>query len=219
MNSSYFQTRFTADPRREILWRSLVQYYFQSQIAPTDCVLELGAGYGHFINNVRAARRIAQDHWPEFPKYLEAGIESYVNPIKDLSFLADNSVDFAFASNVFEHVSQEDFAAVLKQLGRKLKPGGTITLLQPNYRYAFREYFDDYTHRTVYSHLSLCDFLQANSYEIVSCLARFMPLTLKSKWKVSPFLIRLYLMSPVKLMAKQMLVRARPFTQAEGSNV
>jgi len=219
LNSSYFQTRFTADPRREILWRSLVQYYFQSQIAPTDCVLELGAGYGHFINNVRAARRIAQDHWPEFPKYLEAGIESYVNPIKDLSFLADNSVDFAFASNVFEHVSQEDFAAVLKQLGRKLKPGGTITLLQPNYRYAFREYFDDYTHRTVYSHLSLCDFLQANSYEIVSCLARFMPLTLKSKWKVSPFLIRLYLMSPVKLMAKQMLVRARPFTQAEGSNV
>jgi len=219
LSSSYFQSRFTADPRREILWRSLVQYYFQSQIAPTDCVLELGAGYGHFINNVRAARRIAQDHWPEFPKYLEAGIESYVNPIKDLSFLADNSVDFAFASNVFEHVSQEDFAAVLKQLGRKLKPGGTITLLQPNYRYAFREYFDDYTHRTVYSHLSLCDFLQANSYEIVSCLARFMPLTLKSKWKVSPFLIRLYLMSPVKLMAKQMLVRARPFTQAEGSNV
>ncbi len=219
MSSSYFQSRFTADPRREILWRSLVQYYFQSQIAPTDCVLELGTGYGHFINNVRAARRIAQDQWPDFPKYLEAGIESYVNPIRDLSFLADNSVDFAFASNVFEHVSQEDFAIVLKQLGRKLKPGGTITLLQPNYRYAFREYFDDYTHRTVYSHLSLCDFLQANSYEIVSCVARFMPLTLKSKWKVSPFLIRLYLMSPLKLMGKQMLVRARPFTQAEGSNV
>jgi SAM-dependent methyltransferase len=219
LSSSYFQSRFTADPRREILWRSLVQYYFQSQIAPTDCVLELGTGYGHFINNVRAARRIAQDQWPDFPKYLEAGIESYVNPIRDLSFLADNSVDFAFASNVFEHVSQEDFAIVLKQLGRKLKPGGTITLLQPNYRYAFREYFDDYTHRTVYSHLSLCDFLQANSYEIVSCVARFMPLTLKSKWKVSPFLIRLYLMSPLKLMGKQMLVRARPFTQAEGSNV
>ncbi|MBA3355390.1 MAG: class I SAM-dependent methyltransferase [Pyrinomonadaceae bacterium] len=219
MSNSYFQTRFTADPRREILWRSLVQYYFQSQIAPTDCVLEIGAGYSHFINNVRAARRIAQDQWPDFPKYLEAGIESHTSPIGDLSFLADNSVDFAFASNVFEHVSQEDFAAVLKQLGRKLKPGGTITFLQPNYRYAFREYFDDYTHRTVYSHLSLCDFLQANSYEIVSCAARFMPLTLKSKWKVSPFLIRLYLMSPVKLMGKQMLVRARPFSQAEGSDV
>jgi SAM-dependent methyltransferase len=219
LSNSYFQTRFTPDPRREILWRSLVQYYFQSQIAPTSCVLELGAGYGHFINNVRAARRIAQDQWPDFMKYLAAGVESHVGPVNDLSFLADCSVDFAFASNVFEHVSQEDFAAVLKQLERKLKPGGTLTLLQPNYRYAFREYFDDYSHQTVYSHLSLCDFLQANSYEVVSCAARFMPLTLKSKFRVSPFLIRLYLMSPVKLMGKQMLVRARPSSQTEKNNV
>lgn len=218
MSKSYFQTRFTADPRREILWRSLVKYYFQSQIAPTHCVLELGAGYGHFINNVRAARRIAQDQWPDFPQYLAAGVESHVGPVRDLSFLADNSVDLAFASNVFEHVSQEDFAAVLEQLGRKLRPGGTITLLQPNYRYAFREYFDDYTHRTIYSHLSLCDFLQANSYEVISCSARFMPLTLKSRLKVSPLLIRLYLMSPVKPLGKQMLVRARPSAQAEAHN-
>ena len=218
MSDRYFETRFTGDPRREVLWRTLVQYYFQSQIARDHCVLELGAGYGHFINNVRAARRIAQDQWPDFPQYLAAGIESHVGPVRDLSFLADNSVDLAFASNVFEHVSQEDFAAVLEQLGRKLRPGGTITLLQPNYRYAFREYFDDYTHRTIYSHLSLCDFLQANSYEVVSCAARFMPLTLKSKFRVSPFLIRLYLMSPVKLMGKQMLVRARPSAQAEAHN-
>ena len=218
MSEGYFETRFSADPRREILWRSLVQYYFQSQISASDCVLELGAGYGHFINNVRAGRRIAQDLWPDFPKYLAAGVESHVGPVRDLSFLADNSVDFAFASNLFEHVSQEDFAAVLTQLRKKLKPGGTITLLQPNYRYAFREYFDDYTHRTVYSHLSLCDFLQANSYEVVNCAARFLPLTLKSKIKVSPFLIRLYLMSPLKPMGKQMLVRARP-SQAGASNV
>ena len=219
MSNRYFQTRFTPDPRREILWRSLVQYYFQNQIATNDCVLELGAGYGHFINNIRAARRIAQDQWPDFQKYLADGVESYVGPIGDLSFLADNSVDFVFASNVFEHVSQEDFAAALKQLLRKLKPDGTITLLQPNYRYAFREYFDDYTHRTIYSHVSLCDFLQANSYEIVSCAARFLPLTLKSRLKVSPFLIRLYLMSPVKLQGKQMLIRARPSTQGGVSYV
>jgi ubiquinone/menaquinone biosynthesis C-methylase UbiE len=197
----------------------LVKYYFQSQIAPADCVLELGAGYGHFINNVRAARRIAQDQWADFPKHLAAEVEAHVGHVKDLSFLADASVNFVFASNLFEHVSQEDFAAVLEQLGRKIKPGGTITLLQPNYRYAFREYFDDYTHRTVYSHLSLCDFLQAHSYEVISCAARFLPLTLKSRLKVSPFLIRLYLMSPLKPMGKQMLVRARPSSQDKISNV
>jgi SAM-dependent methyltransferase len=213
LTDRYFQTRFTEDPRREILWRTLVRHYFQSQIPEEGCVLELGAGYGNFINNVRARRRIAQDHWPDFPKHLEPGVEPHVGPIDDLSFLEDSSIDFVFASNLFEHVSQEEFAAVLKQLRRKLKTDGTITLLQPNYRYAFREYFDDYTHKTVYSHLSLCDFLQANSYEVITCKPRFLPLTLKSKLKVSPSLIRLYLLSPVKPLGKQMLVRARPLPQ------
>ena len=176
-------------------------------------MLELGAGYGNFINNVRARRRIAQDQWPGFTKLLQAGVESHVGPVTELSFLDDNSIDFVFASNLFEHITQEEFAAVLEQLRRKLTPNGTITLLQPNYRYAYREYFDDYTHKTVYSHLSICDFLQANSYEVLVCKPRFLPLTLKSKLKVSPSLIRLYLMSPVKPLGKQMLVRARPLPE------
>lgn len=213
MTDRYFQTRFTEDPRREILWRTLVRHYFQSLIPEEGCVLELGAGYGNFINNVRARRRIAQDQWPDFPKHLEPGVEPHVGPLDDLSFLDDNSIDFVFASNLFEHVTQEEFAAVLKQLRQKLKPAGTITLLQPNYRYAFRDYFDDYTHKTVYSHLSLCDFLQANSYEVITCKPRFLPLTLKSRLKVSPSLIRLYLLSPLKPLGKQMLVRARPVPQ------
>jgi len=213
LTDRYFETRFTEDPRREILWRTLVQYYFQSQIPQDGCVLELGAGYGNFINNVRAARRIAQDQWPELAKQLAPGVESHVGPVDDLSFLENNSVDFVFASNLFEHVSQDAFAAVLQQLRAKLKPGGTITILQPNYRYAFREYFDDYTHRTVYSHLSICDFLHANSYEVITCKPRFLPLTLKSRLRVSPALIRLYLMSPLKPLGKQMLIRARPLRE------
>lgn len=210
MNDQYFETRFAEDPRREILWRTLVEHYFQAQIPADACVLELGAGYGNFINNVRARRRIAQDQWPDFPRFLAPGVESHVGPVHELSFVDDDSIDFVFASNLFEHITQEEFASVLAQLRRKLKRTGTLTLLQPNYRYAFREYFDDYTHKTVYSHLSICDFLRANSYEVLTVKPRFLPLTLKSRLKVSPALIRLYLMSPVKPLGKQMLVRARP---------
>lgn len=210
MTDRYFKTRFTEDPRREVLWRTLVQYYFQKEIPQDGCVLELGAGYGNFINNVCAARRIAQDQWPDFSKHLADGVESHVGPVTDLSFLTDNSVDFAFASNLFEHISQTDFASVLAQLRRKLKRQGTLTLIQPNFRYAFREYFDDYTHVTPYSHLSISDFLHANSYDVVRCVPRFLPLTLKSRLKVSPLLIRLYLLSPIKPLGKQMLVQARP---------
>jgi SAM-dependent methyltransferase len=210
MSDNYFETRFTPDQRRETLWRALVKYHFQPQIRASDTVLELGCGYGHFINNVFADRRIALDQWPEFPAYIRSGIETHVGSVSDLSFLAENSLDFVFASNLFEHISQSDFAVVLNQLVSKMRTGSSLNLLQPNYRFAFREYFDDYTHRTIYSHLSLQDFLKANGFEVFDCRPRFMPLTIKSRFKVSPALIRLYLLSPVKPMGKQMLMRARP---------
>jgi hypothetical protein len=119
-------------------------------------------------------------------------------------------VDFAFASNLFEHVPQSNFAQTLDALRGKLSARGTLTILQPNYRYAYREYFDDYTHVAVYSHISLADFLTANGYEVLTIAPRFLPLTVKSRLPVSPLLIRAYLASPIKPMGKQMLITARP---------
>jgi SAM-dependent methyltransferase len=206
--AAYFETRFAPDLRRDVLWRTLCQHYFSKLISPTDCVVELGAGYGTFINNVTARRRIALDAWPGVAGHLAPGVEAQVGDVSDLSFLAPQSVNFVFASNLFEHVTQDAFACVLQQLRTVLAPGGTLNILQPNYYYAYREYFDDYTHRTVYSHTGLCDFLEGHGFDVIECRKRFLPLTLKSRLPVSPALIRLYLASPWKLAGKQMLVRA-----------
>jgi SAM-dependent methyltransferase len=205
----YHETRFAFDARREVLWRSLWKYWFSRYVKPSDCVLELGCGYAHFINNVHAARRIAVDSWPGFTDYLNGGVHGHVGDATDIGFVEDESVNFAFASNLVEHLSQQEFSRLLDQLTRKLARGGVLALLQPNYRYAFREYFDDYTHVTVYSHVTLCDFLTANGFEIVECVPRFVPLTVNSRFKVSPFLIWLYLHSPLKPLGKQMLIVAR----------
>jgi hypothetical protein len=70
--------------------------------------------------------------------------------------------------------------------------------------------FDDYTHVTVYSDRSLCDFLVANGFAVLECRPRFLPLTLKSRLPISALLIRLYLLSPWKILGKQMLVRCTP---------
>jgi hypothetical protein len=205
----YFPTRFAQDAQREVLWRTLYRYHFSHLINPADCVLELGAGYGCFINEVVARRRIAVDSWEGFPKHLVSGVESHVGDITDLSFLQPSSVNFVFASNLFEHASQEAFASVLLQLKSTLARDGTLNILQPNYYYAYREYFDDYTHRTVYTHRSICDFLEAHGYEVMECRARFLPLTVRSRLPVLPILIRLYLALPWKPLGKQMFIRAR----------
>lgn len=210
MTSGYHETRFVEDKRRNIVWGALWRAYFSRHIDLEDCVLDLGAGRGEFINNVSAKRRIAVDMWPDFPALLAPGVEAIVGDIADLGAIANGSVDFAFASNVFEHVTQERFAAVLNALKRVLSKKGRLTILQPNYRYASREYFDDYTHVAVWSHLSIADFLNANGYDVIDVKPKFLPLTVKSRLPVHPLLVRAYLASPVKPLGKQMLIVAAP---------
>jgi hypothetical protein len=82
-------------------------------------------------------------------------------------------------------------------------------VLKSPHRYAFREYFDDYTNITIYSHIDLCDFLSAHGFEIAECIPRFMPLTIKSRFKVWPIFIWLYMHSPLKPLGKQMSIVAK----------
>jgi SAM-dependent methyltransferase len=204
----YHQTHLPYDPRRDVLWKTLCRACFQRFVPPDACVLELGAGYGHFINHIRCSRRIAVDSWPGMAGYLDSGVTAHICDVTDLSPIPDRSVDFVFASNLFEHLSQNDFATVLRQLRDKLTPAGTLNILQPNYRFAYREYFDDYTHVSVYSDRSLSAFLASHGYRVVDCRPRFLPLTVKSRLPVSPLLIRLYLLLPFKPLGQQMLLRA-----------
>ena len=208
-DSGYYHTRFGPDANREILWAALCASYFQSLIEPEFHVLELGAGYANFINNIRSRTRTAVDLWPALPQHVKSGVTAHVGCVTDLGFLPDQSIDFVFASNLFEHLTQAQFADVLAQLERKVRSGATLNILQPNFRRAYKEYFDDYTHVSVYSDVSLCDFLEAHGWHVIECVPGFLPFSLKSRLPVRPWLIRLYLRLPWKPLAKQMLVRAR----------
>lgn len=206
----YHQSRLVQDAKRDIVWKALWRYFFSKRIGPDDCVLDLGCGYGEFINNVAARRRIGVDLWDGMPNHVAEGVEAIVGPASDLSSIDAGAVDFAFSSNLFEHLTKDELAETLRQLKGKLSGRGTLTTLQPNYRYCAKEYFDDYTHVTVWSHVSLADFLEANDYEVIEVRPRFLPLTVKSRLPVWPALIGAYLASPVKPLGKQMLLVARP---------
>ncbi len=210
MSGDYHGARLTEDARRGKVWRALWRWFFRARIRADDCVLDLGAGYGDFINAVVARRRIAVDTWDAMPGHVAPGVEALVTPVTQLDGIADATVDYAFASNLFEHLHQPDLVAALAEIARVLSPRGTLTILQPNYRYAFREYFDDYTHVAVYSHVSLPDLMSAHGWRVSEVHPRFLPLTVKSRLPVWGPMIGAYLASPVKPMGKQMLVVARP---------
>jgi SAM-dependent methyltransferase len=210
MSGDYHASRLTEDDRRTSVWQALWRYHFRHHVRPADTVLDLGAGYGDFINNVVARRRIALDMWPGMVDHVAAGVETIVGPADDLAGLEDGVIDYAFASNLFEHLPQDALVRLLAALKPKLSARGSLTMLQPNYRYAHREYFDDYTHVAIYSHVSLPDLLAAHGWEVVDVRPLFLPLSVKTRLPTWPFLVWAYLRSPFKPLGKQMLIVARP---------
>lgn len=207
--NNYHKTRFRYDKKRVLLWKALYEYHLKDYIKEDYCVLELGAGFGYFINNVQCRKRIAVDIWEEFQTYLDSSIVSKVCNIAELDFIENNSVDFVFASNVFEHVSKLELIRCLNTLKKKLKDGGTLNIIQPNFKYAFKEYFDDFTHETIYTDIGLSDLLESQGYIIIEKYPKYLPFKINSKTPSIPILIKLYLKLPIKPFGKQMFIRGR----------
>jgi SAM-dependent methyltransferase len=208
--TGYHDVHLPENPTREVVWRVIADHV--APWIPGDAhVLEIGAGYCQWINAVRAARRVAVDSWPEFRTFAEAGVETTVlDAAQHLTGLGAGKFDVALASNVLEHFEPDTAAAVIGDIALILKPQGRLIVVQPNFAYAYRQYFDDYTHRSVFTHVSLANLLRARGFEIELCQPRFLPYSMReTRWPVRAWLVRAYLASPIKPFAGQMLIVAR----------
>jgi SAM-dependent methyltransferase len=174
------------------------------------CVLDLGAGYCSFVNHVRAAERHALDASPSFVAHAGPGVTAHVGSCEDLSAFAAGRFDVVFASNLLEHLEWPAIDRTLAEALRVLKPSGRLVLVQPNFRYCPREYFDDYTHRTIFTHVGLADLLSSRGFLVERVDPRFLPFSFKSRAPKWSFLVALYLRLPARPLAKQMLLVARP---------
>ena len=210
MSTAYHDVHLTDDPNRPIVWRVLNEYLAR-WIPAGGRVLEIGAGYCHWINGVQAARRVAVDVWPELPRHVAPGVEAKVlDAATQLQTLGAGEFTTVLASNVLEHFDPDGAAGVIDGVRNLLAPGGRFIIIQPNFRYAYRHYFDDYTHRSVFTHVSLSALLRSRGFRIESCLPRFLPYSMQgARGTIRPWLIKAYLRSPIKPRAGQMLIVAR----------
>ena len=168
-------------------------------------VIELGAGYCDWINSLPVPERYAVDVAEMVREYVGSGVTPVVAKAHQLTFAHDNSVDVVLASNLFEHLTHREADETFCEIWRVLRPGGRLFIVQPNFRYAWREYFDDYTHLTIYTDQGLSGQLMVNGFVPVQVWPRLLPFSFKSVSFPAPaFLIRLYLYSPWKPCAKQM---------------
>jgi SAM-dependent methyltransferase len=222
LHASIYRHRFDAEEqqRKERLWRVLCRHFLQRFVSPADTVLDLGAGYCEFINNIRCAKKYAVDLNEDTPRFASREVRVIQKPAWDLSDLGSGSVDTVFVSNFFEHLrSKEELAATLGEVERVLRPGGRLMVLQPNIRYAYREYWDFLDHHVPLSHLSLAEALEIGGLRVVEVRPRFLPYTTKSRLPRPPALLRLYLvLRPLhRLLGKQMFIVAeKPQTATSG---
>jgi SAM-dependent methyltransferase len=204
--SDYYNTRYSFDAGRHRVWRAITEYLQRYVRADSDCVVDLGAGYCDFINQIRARERFAVDIDPSGAQHCGPDVKFLCASANDLDALPQKGVDVLFASNLLEHLDDAELTRAMAAFKRVLKPGARVIIMQPNFHYAYREYFDDYTHKKVFTHVSLRDFFEANGFSAMNVIPRFLPFSLKSRLPKSYWLTKFYLLSFYRPMAKQMLL-------------
>lgn len=101
------------------LWRTLCAEFFQKFIPEDSIVLDIGAGYCEFINNIKARKKYAVDLNENICLFANQDVEVFVRSASHLDFLPDSSIDVTFMSNFLEHLkSKEEVLEVLLEIYR-----------------------------------------------------------------------------------------------------
>lgn len=215
-----YRIRFAKEqlPRKNAIWKVISDNFLNRFVKSSDTVIDVACGYGEFINNICAGRKIAIDLNPDARTFLNPDIEFHQARASNLEAVVATRVDVLFTSNFLEHLpDKKALDEFLEQVKAVLKPGGKYIILGPNLRYLPGQYWDFYDHHLGLTHLSLCEALWLKGFAIELCIDRFLPFTTQGGLPTHPWLVWLYLKIPLiwKLLGKQFFIVARkPHSQA-----
>ena len=207
-----YSRRFGKDIEfRKKMYNVLCSDFFIKYIPEDAVVLDVGAGYCEFINNIKAKKKIALDLNPDVKQFAESDVEVIISSSTDMKQIERETVDVAFFSNFFEHLNKDDIVKTIKEVCRVLRKDGKLLILQPNVRYCYKDYWMFFDHITPLDDRSLSEVLEVNGFKVIECRAKFLPYTTKSKLPKSIFLLKVYLKIPIiqKIIGKQAFIYAK----------
>ncbi len=212
--SDLYKLRFAEKylPRKNAIWQVICDDYLQQFINLSDTVIDVASGYGEFLNNIKARKKIAFDLNPDAKKFLGEDTEFHHKPAISLGDIVHEEADIVFTSNFLEHLpDKKTLDMFIDQVWIALKPGGKYLILGPNLRYLPGEYWDFYDHHLGLTHLSLSEALQLKGFDIELCIDRFLPFTTQGALPTHPLLVRAYLKCPLawRILGKQFFIVAR----------
>ncbi|MEG3897433.1 MULTISPECIES: methyltransferase [unclassified Microcoleus] len=194
------------------LWKVLIDEFLQYYVPPESAVLDIGGGYCEFINQIQAGEKCLIDLNPDSKLFATPDVKvlnlDVLNWGNNLAFT--EHFDRIFISNFFEHLSsKEELIQIISFCFDALNPGGSLLVIQPNFKYSFKEYYDFIDHQLPITHLSLQELLQTVGFEIDLIIPRFLPFSTKGR-PASPLLLKVYLKLPLlwRFLGGQMFVKA-----------
>lgn len=210
--SAICSRRFDQDfEYRDAIWRLLVRQFFQAYVEPDDRVIDLGCGYGHFINHVRCGAKFGMDLNPSAAPYLNREVTFLHQDCSQPWNLELESLDLVFTSNFFEHLPSKDaLLATVRQAARCLRPGGRLIAMGPNIRYVGGAYWDFWDHHIPLTELTVTELLELTGFTVERVEPRFLPYTAVGKARSPMLAVAMYLRLPFawKLFGQQFLIIA-----------
>ncbi len=194
------------------LWKVLIDEFLQDYVPPESAVLDIGGGYCEFINQIRAGEKCLIDLNPDSKLFADADVKvlniDVLNLEKHTSF--SEQFDRIFISNFFEHLrNKEELVEIISFCFDALKPSGSLLVIQPNFKYSYKEYYDFIDHQLPITHLSLQELLQTVGFKVNVMIPKFLPFSTKGR-PASPLLLKVYLKLPFlwRFLGGQMFVKA-----------
>jgi SAM-dependent methyltransferase len=208
-----YAARFaTLEDYRTRVWQVLTAEFFSQWVKPADSVLDLGCGYGEFINNIKAREKFAMDLNPSARDRVAPDVRLLQQDCSLPWPLADDSLDVVFTSNFFEHLpTKEALQSTLVEALRCLKPQGCLIALGPNVKFLAGRYWDYFDHHLPLTELSLREALTMTGYSVEWAMPKFLPYTMSQDSQPPIWTLRLYLKLPFvwRFFGRQFLVLGR----------
>lgn len=199
-----YRQRFDDVGMRNELWKILTENFFQKYVDKDDIILDIPCGYSEFVNTIKCKKRYAADINPDAKQYVDGNVEFLLDNSTKIS-LKNDTIDKIFVSNFFEHLNHDDIEKTILEFKRVLKPGGKILILQPNVRFANKDYWMFFDHITPIDDRALEEVFTLNGFSLSKRILKFMPYTTKSRYPAKALLVKIYLRIPLlwNIMGKQ----------------
>mgnify|MGYP001219497875 CR=1 FL=1 len=149
----------------------LCQYLFKTfEMKGGMKLLEPGCGRCEFLQGFKKLNMVVDgvdisDEAKSFTKDIDiqiCNIENTSLPYDDETF------DIVFSKSFIEHLHNPEI--YMKESLRVLKPGGILLTLTPDWESNYMKFYDDYTHRTPFTKISLHDIYKINNFNKIQII-------------------------------------------------